>query len=155
MAWKTHLGHKRDYFSTKMGSHMACKTHLDHGWNNTQKQSMRYSVELCRIPFVPAKTCKAKLIYNAFQTTGKLWLWRVAWRETASQLTRMPTKKAKDIPLHKRAKRKAKGQNWNAKMFPWLLTGKPWEWMKGQVDLTNPEAICTNKICITTLKQHA
>jgi len=30
---------------TMMGSHMACKTHLDHGWNNTQKQSMRYLVE--------------------------------------------------------------------------------------------------------------
>lgn len=72
MAWKTHLGHKRDYFSTKMGSHMACKTHLDHGWNNTQKQSMSFYEILSRIPFVPAKTCKAKLIYNAFQTTGKL-----------------------------------------------------------------------------------
>jgi len=30
---------------TMMGSHMACKTHLDHGWNNTQKQSTRYLVE--------------------------------------------------------------------------------------------------------------
>jgi len=57
---------------TMMGSHMACKTHLDHGWNNTQKQSMSFYEILSRIPLVPAKTCKAKLIYNAFQTTGKL-----------------------------------------------------------------------------------
>jgi hypothetical protein len=67
----------------------------------------------------------------------------------------MPTKKAKDIPLHMPAIKKGTRTKILTQLFPWLLTDNPLERMKGLVDLTNPEAICTNKICITTLKQHA
>lgn len=65
-------------------------------------------------------------------------------------------KKSQRHPVtHASNKKRHTDKIFNAKLFPWLLTDNPLERMKGLVDLTNPEAICTNKICITTLKQHA